>query len=153
MSELTTSTTKLFRSLKPQSGDSRVALEAAAKGAEQRWPLLKSSQPKKWLLAPALSDSQKQERRTLVDANPAPTAAIKEIKQSDQLAVGLTRMAARKPLLIATREPAATPVAATLVASRDDSIEAVLSRLAQAQKSTAQPSAKLPGFLSRLLRR
>jgi hypothetical protein len=177
------STPNLLRALKPEASVSTEAVKQAAVEAQEHWPLLKSVRPEKWLLAPKLSDKEKRVRLAVDAPVTAPKIAPRASSSLDlRLAQGLHRMKVSisskieaaapdeviEPVPVAqivpielfknitvvppteTAQPAPAPI-------DDDSIQAVLSRVLQANEKAVQASTstslKQPGFLSRLGKR
>lgn len=89
--------TKLFRALSPDDFNVQAAANAAAREAEQRWPLLKASVPQKLDLPPELSDQEKQrwgQQKKLSIDHRKPTLSMPT--SSDKMALSLDKMSGRK---------------------------------------------------------
>jgi hypothetical protein len=183
MSALKNSTPNLLRTLKPEASVSAEAVNQAAVEAQERWPLLKSIRPEKWLLAPKLLDNEKKTRLAVDAPVSAPKIAPRAASSIDlRLAQGLQRMTVNLSPRVdtVTPEPIADIVRVAPVKlvesvkelpvvqavetvhtepanANDESIQAVLSRVLQAGERTVQTTPanglKQPGFLSRLGKR
>lgn len=86
----------LFRSLRPDNANFRASTTAAAREAEQRWPLFKAVSPKKPEPTPALSAQERlrwsnQERPDVGERKPA----LSLPGVSTKLAQGLSKMSGR----------------------------------------------------------
>lgn len=99
----------LFRSLRPDNANFQASTSAAAREAEQRWPLFKAVSPKKSEPTPALSAQERQrwssqERPDVSERKPA----LSLPGVSAKLAQGLSKMSGRAatepPTMRAERE-------------------------------------------------
>lgn len=99
----------LFRSLRPDNANFQASTSAAAREAEQRWPLFKAVSPKKSEPTPALSAQERQrwssqERPDVSERKPA----LSLPGVSAKLAQGLSKMSGRatteRPTMRAERE-------------------------------------------------
>lgn len=99
----------LFRSLRPDNANFQASTSAAAREAEQRWPLFKAVSPKKSEPTPALSAQERQrwssqEKPDVSERKPA----LSLPGVSAKLAQGLSKMSGRaateRPAMRAERE-------------------------------------------------
>ncbi len=170
MSDTKKDMSDLFRSLRADSPSTPAASNGAVTTAEQRWPILKSFQPKKLAVTTLITDDEKQVRRSTNSATVkvSQTSAVAN-NVNQQLARGLSRMIVQKQVIapdektsfspvsgiFRTRDearPQAKEVESSLPLS-DDSLRAVLLRLEQAHQPAPVASPKRPAFLSRLGKR
>lgn len=120
----------LFRSLGPDDAGFQARALAAAREAEQRWPLFKAMAPQKPPATPALSAQDRlrwiqQEKSESSGRKPALTMpALSLPGLSDKLAKGLDKMAARVATGAPAQEPARQIEPAPPPAALPSSIEA-----------------------------
>jgi hypothetical protein len=89
----------LFRSLAPDNAAFQPTVNASVREAEQRWPLLKTTPPKKFDLTPELSDEERQHwlsaKRTKPE-NRKQALTVPSSVSKDKLAESLQKMAGSK---------------------------------------------------------
>lgn len=115
MAKLGDDPSTLFRSLRPDNANFQASTTAAAREAEQRWPLFKAVSPKKPQPTPALSAQERQrwssqDRPDVSERKPA----LSLPGVSTKLAQGLSKMsgraAAERPTVRAEREKSSSEV-------------------------------------------
>ncbi len=104
----------LFRSLRPDDASFQASTAAAAREAEQRWPLFKTISPKKPAPTPALSIEERHHWSS--DDRPSTEERKRALSVpgvSNKLAKSLSRMVTR-PLPAATEQPSPLPAKRSL---------------------------------------
>ena len=139
---------RLFGSLGPDEAKLQAAANMTAHDAELRWPMLKSTHPRKWDLAPELSEQNKAHR---VGKNNAGIEGRKPAltlppELDEKMAVSLSKMAAR-PKAVSPKVPVQLPPTPSV--SKAPQAEFVRPRgsfLAAMQPAVVNaPSVPLPG--------
>ncbi len=172
----------LFRSLRPDDENFQASASAAAREAEQRWPLFKAVSPKKLAPTPVLSAQERtiwsnQEKPSKPERKPA----LSVPGVSNKMAMNLNKMGgrstapalARSPVRAERENPAQeqSPEGRSLLFSKavpidlieepqvqpptrsDDSLAKLFSRLEGKEKVLEKPDSKRASFLGRLGRR
>lgn len=174
---------RLFGSLGPDEAKLQAAANMTAHDAELRWPLLKSTQPRKWDFASELSEQDKAHRAGENHAGiegRKPALTLPEL--DGKMAASLSKMAGRpkaispkaleqsQPILsvskstqaefvrargslLAAMQPAVASPPSVPLPGADDSLVSIFRRLTVKEEPVAQPSIKRASFLSKLGRR
>jgi hypothetical protein len=144
MSDTKTDMSDLFRSLRADSPSTPPASTGGATTAEQRWPILKSFQPRKLAVTSVLTEDEKQVRRSVHPAhvNSRETSpAINSVNQ--QLARGLSRMLVQKPVQPSPERTSPSPAEMTTPMKASLSTSPSAAPAAAAPAATAAVSATI----------
>lgn len=101
----------LFRSLRADPPSTQPISNGAATTAEQRWPILKSFQPKKLAVTPLMAEDEKQVRRRIdpvIGRGGQVSPNANSVNQ--QLARGLSRMLVQKQVISPSETTSSRPV-------------------------------------------
>ena len=174
MSDTKKDMSDLFRSLRADAPSTSPSPIGASTTAEQRWPILKSFQPKKLAVTSLITEDEKKVRRSIDPATVRLTqSSPTKNSVSQELARGLNRMLVQKPVGAPPEKPPEKPSVSPLSNlfrkqedafpqveeaeysphHSDDSLRAVLLRLEQAHQPPPVASSKQPAFLARLGKR
>lgn len=111
MSDSKADMSDLFRSLRAETSRAQPISNGAATTAEQRWPILKSFQPRKLAVSTLLSEDEKQVRRRVdpvVGRGGQASPNANSVHQ--QLARGLSRMLVQKQVIALSEITLSRPV-------------------------------------------
>ena len=139
---------RLFGSLGPDEAKLQAAANMTAHDAELRWPLLKSTQPRKWDLAPELSEQNKAHR---AGENHAGIEGRKRAltlppELDEKMAVSLSRMAARPKAISPKVLVQSTPIPTVSKVPQEEFVRPRGSLRAAMQPAVVSaPSIPLPG--------